>query len=105
MKKTSPEEPKLVEREVDGQELSIIDDYFAKQSPLAQIVEIKGAFLKMLHLIDDINAQMMKLNRRTSNTNARLTTIDSRLRDVISDLAYYDIQIERGEREMDGERE
>lgn len=102
MKKTSPEEPKLVESDQTGQQLSIIDDYFAKQSPLAQLVEIKGAFLKMLHLLDDVNATIIKLNRRTANTNSRLSTLETRLREVISDLAYYDITVER---ETDGQRE
>lgn len=94
MNKTSPEEPKMIESDVIGQQISLIDDYFAKQSPLAQLVEIKGAFLRTLNLIDDINAQMIKLNRRTSNTNARLTVLEGRLRQVIEDLAYYDISIE-----------
>lgn len=95
MKKTSPEEPNVVVADQVGQELSIIDDYFSKQSPLAQLVEIKGAFLKMLHLVDDMNAQIMKVNRRTANTNSRLSVLEGRLRGVVEDLAYYDIQLDR----------
>lgn len=94
MKETSPDGLKVVDSDVIGQKISLIDEYFGKQSPLAQLVEIKGAFLKTLNLIDDINAQMIKLNRRTSNTNARLTVLEGRLRQVVEDLAYHDISIE-----------
>lgn len=99
MKKTDPELVKVIESEQIGTQISLIDDYFAKQSPLAQLVEIKGAFLKTLNLIDDINAQMIKLNRRTSNTNARLTILEGRLRQVVEDLAYYDIQLDTESKE------
>lgn len=85
----------MIESDQVGTELSIIDDYFSKQSPLAQLVEIKGAFLKMLHLLDDVNAAIIKVNRRTANTNSRLSVLEGRLREVVEDLAYYDIQLDR----------
>lgn len=95
MEKTDTGKLKDVDSEIVGQNIDIIDKYFSTQSPLAQLVEIKGAFLKMLHLIDDINSQIIKVNRRTANTNSRLSTVETRLREVVQDLEYYDIQLDR----------
>jgi len=91
MEKRKKIEAELLESELDVRHLSMIDEYFSKQSPLAQMVEIKGAFLKLLQLLDEVNLTIIKINRRTSNTNARLTRLEGRVRDQAEELTYLDI--------------
>jgi len=91
MEKRKEIEAELLETDLDVQHLSMIDEYFAKQSPLAQMVEIKGAFIKLLRLYDEMNLNIIKINRRTSNTNARLTRLEGRVRDQAEELSYLDI--------------
>jgi len=92
------EEIEVSVRESDpvGQQLDIIDKYFAEQSPLAQMVEIKGAFIRLLRLYDEINHEIIKINRRTSNTNSRLTALSEKLRQLIEDISYDEAQGSRG---------
>jgi len=86
MEKTHPNERKIVESDTQGLNMGLMDEYFKHQSPLAQLVEIKGAFLRMLRLIDDANEAYVKLNRRTANTNSRLTQVEAKIRELREEL-------------------
>jgi len=81
-------EVKVRESDPEQQQIDLIDKYFAEQSPLAQMVEIKGAFMKLLKIYDELNLDLIKVKRRTSNTNSRLTALSDKVRQLTEDLGY-----------------